>query len=113
MITALESANLKLIRASEHIRAIDQYSRRYARRKPHKIITDAKGKETADIRKAPTDDIAIMAGEALYQFRLGSLGVRSRQAQSNRNSPPFRLGGEVLFPVFYQGSQEAACVQLF
>ncbi len=69
MITALDSANLKLIRVSEHIKAIKRYRRGYARRKPHKILTDAKGKETADISKAPPHDIAIIAGEALYQLR--------------------------------------------
>jgi hypothetical protein len=68
-VDALESARLKLIRASEHIKVIEQYGRRYARRKPHKIITDPKGRETAEIRKAPPDDIAVLAGEVLYQLR--------------------------------------------
>jgi hypothetical protein len=69
VLTALESANLKLILVSEHIKTIQRCSRGYARRKPHKILTDAKGKETADISKAPPDDIAVIAGEALYQLR--------------------------------------------
>jgi hypothetical protein len=69
VVTGLESAKLKLIRAAEHIKTIDQSTWRYARRKPHKIITDAKGEETADIRKAPPDEIAILAGETVYQLR--------------------------------------------
>ena len=100
MISALKSAHLKLIRASENIRTIEQYSRRYARRKPHKIITDSKGKETADIRKAPPDDIA--AGEVLYQLRstldhLRSISSSSIESEllclrSGRRTVVFRSG---------------------
>jgi hypothetical protein len=78
MISALKSANLKLIRASEHINTIEQCVRRYARRKPQKAITDAKSEETVHFRKTPPDDIAILASETLYQllFYPRSLGVR-------------------------------------
>jgi hypothetical protein len=69
MIAALQSANLKLIRASEHINAIEQCVRRYARSKARKVITDTHGKETIHIKKTPPTDIAVLAGETLYQLR--------------------------------------------
>ena len=69
MITALDSATLKLLRVAKQIKVIEKCSRGYARSKPHKIVTDAQGKETADMGKSPPVDIAIIAGEALYQLR--------------------------------------------
>lgn len=69
MITALESATLKLLRVAKQIKVIEIGCREYARSKPHKIIIDEQGKETADLRRSPPVDIAILAGEAVYQMR--------------------------------------------
>jgi hypothetical protein len=99
---ALDSANLKLIRALEHINAIEQYSRRYARRKPHIIVTDAKGRETADIRKAPPDDIAVIAGEALYQLRSALDHLAFDLVKLNRVGTPLppKWEGKCSFPLW-------------
>ena len=69
MISALRSAKLKLIRASEHIKAIERCIRGYRRRKPYKLIGDPHSETTLDIRKPPPEDIATLAGEVLYQLR--------------------------------------------
>jgi hypothetical protein len=66
--SGLQSANLKLIRAAKHLRALKRHVTDYAASKPHKIVSKPKGKKTLNIRAAPPE-IAILAGEMLYQMR--------------------------------------------
>jgi hypothetical protein len=63
------SAKLKIIRASEHLKAIKRCIRTYVRSKSYEIVTDSNGKETLHITKVPPDPIAILAGEMIHQLR--------------------------------------------
>ncbi len=68
-VSGLESADLKLVRAAEHLNAIEACSTAYADRDPCKIVTDSNGKETLKITETPPPQIAIIAGEMVYQIR--------------------------------------------
>jgi hypothetical protein len=68
MITGLESANLKLVRAAKHLRAIKRCIAEYAANKPHEIVSKPNRKKRLKIRAAPIE-IAILTGEMLYQMR--------------------------------------------
>lgn len=69
MISGLKCAQLKLARASEHLKEIDHYVAAYAQRVLHEVVTDAKGKKTIHVREIPPVEIGILAGELLYQIR--------------------------------------------
>ncbi len=68
MIGHIDSAKLKLIRAAEHIKEIEDRVATYAASEPHEIIVESDSKATMKIR-FPPHDIAIPLGEALYQMR--------------------------------------------
>jgi hypothetical protein len=70
MITGLDSAVAKVIRAQKHLDEInriivDVTSKAGA----YEIITDANGKETVNFLIEPPLDVAILAGEIIYQLR--------------------------------------------
>lgn len=64
-----ESARLKLIRATKHLHAIESCVGAYSRRNPCKPVEHSDGKETLDITEQPPSDIAVLAGEMVYQLR--------------------------------------------
>src|ERR1700759_327555 len=70
MISGLESANLKVIRASEHL---DEINRVIAEATSlaggYEIIKDAEGRETVNFFIDPPPRVAILAGEIVYQLR--------------------------------------------
>jgi hypothetical protein len=68
MISYIDSAKLKLLRAAEHIEEIKNRVTTYAASEPHEIIMESDSKATMKIR-FPPHDIAIPIGEALYQMR--------------------------------------------
>jgi hypothetical protein len=68
MISHIDSAKLKLARASEHIKEIKERAASYAASEPHEIIVEAEYKATMRITYPP-HDVAIPIGEALYQMR--------------------------------------------
>jgi hypothetical protein len=65
----IASAELKLIRAAKHIRTIKRSIAVYAASKPHKLIKKSHSKKQLNIPKSPPIEIAISAGEAIYQMR--------------------------------------------
>jgi hypothetical protein len=69
VISGLESARLKLIRASKHLHALERRIGAYARTDSHRLIVDPNGKETVHIGNQPSPEIAILAGEVVYQLR--------------------------------------------
>jgi hypothetical protein len=69
VISGLTSAKLKLLRAKKHLRAIKNRIAKYAAGKPHEISAKVKGKKQLNIPKPPPREIAILAGEMIYQMR--------------------------------------------
>src|SRR5260370_8107063 len=69
VVTGIKSAELKLIRAAKHLRAIKRCIAIYAASKPHKIILKSKRKKKLNIPKSPPREICILVGEMVYQMR--------------------------------------------
>ncbi len=70
MSTGLDSAAAKIIRAEEHLDAINRIIRHItAGTGSHDVIKDSNGKETIHFLIEPPIDIAILAGEIVYQLR--------------------------------------------
>jgi hypothetical protein len=69
MVSGLESAKLKLIRAAVHIDAARNAIWEYLADEPSGIAADANGKYTLNFAVPPPPEIALYAGEALYQIR--------------------------------------------
>jgi len=69
VISGLESAELKLVRAAEHIDAVNDAVWEYLRTEPGGISLEPHGKPQLHFTKPPDSDISVFAGEALYQMR--------------------------------------------
>ena len=69
MISGLTSAKLKLARAKKHLRTIKRAIKKYVTGQPHQISTKAKGIKKLNIPRKPPQEIAILAGEMIYQMR--------------------------------------------
>jgi len=69
MTGGIKSANLKLVRAAKHLRAIKRSIASYSARQPHTFVKTAKGKKRLNIPKPPPPEISILAGEMVYQMR--------------------------------------------
>lgn len=68
-MNGFESAKLKLARAAVHINAARHAIREYLADEPSGITADANGKHTLNFAVSPPAEIALYAGEALYQIR--------------------------------------------
>jgi hypothetical protein len=69
VVTGIKSAELKLVRAGKHLRAIKRCIAIYAASKPHKIILKSKRKKKLNIPKSPPREICVLVGEMVYQMR--------------------------------------------
>jgi hypothetical protein len=69
VISGLESAALKLMRAQKHIDAIRDISWDYNEREPNVIIKHPDGSDELKFIESPPDAISVLAGEAIYQIR--------------------------------------------
>jgi len=69
MLSGLESAKYKLIRATEHLKTIGTHVAKYAGEEHHKILTRPDGSETIAVEENPPIEISILAGELVYQVR--------------------------------------------
>ena len=69
MRDGVRSARTKLLRAAEHLRTIKRRIAAYSASKPHKIARKATGQKRINVPKAPPKEIAILAGEMVYQMR--------------------------------------------
>jgi hypothetical protein len=70
MITGIDSAVAKVIRATEHLDAINRLiGSLTSSTEAYKIIKDADGKETINFLVDPPPHVAILAGEIIYQLR--------------------------------------------
>jgi hypothetical protein len=68
-MTGMESANLKLVSAEEHIRAIRDINEDYTEREPSVIIKHPDGSNELKFIESPPDAISVLAGECIYQIR--------------------------------------------
>jgi hypothetical protein len=69
VISGIESTKLKLLRAKEHIKAIQRISADYGGREPSTITREPDGTEKLGFVEQPPRDIALLAGEVIYQIR--------------------------------------------
>lgn len=70
MISGLDSASLKVIRAAKHLDAIKRVIAGITSKAgSHEIIKNTDGKETVKFLVDPPPDITILAGEIVYQLR--------------------------------------------
>ena len=65
----MESANLKLARAQEHILEIRDVNDDYTEREPNVIIQHPDGSNELKFIESPPDAISVLAGECIYQIR--------------------------------------------
>ncbi|HTA59069.1 MAG TPA: hypothetical protein VK805_12975 [Candidatus Baltobacteraceae bacterium] len=70
MISGLDSATLKIVRAEEHLDAINRLiDAATSRADSYEIIKDANGKEIVNFLVAPPPEVAILTGEIVYHLR--------------------------------------------
>jgi hypothetical protein len=69
VLTGLDSAREKLIRAAVHIKAVEDAIAKYSATEPHETIGDANSETIAHITEQPPIGISILAGDAIYQIR--------------------------------------------
>jgi hypothetical protein len=69
MLSGLESAHLKLIRAAEHIDEVRSLVWDYLGTEPSGVSRNPDGKPILSFSELPPPSIAIVAGEVLYQIR--------------------------------------------
>jgi hypothetical protein len=103
VISGLESANLKMVRAQHHIKHLDRCIRRYARADSHKIIGDPDAEGTVDVGSQPEPTISLLIGEIVYQFRsaLDHLAFALVERNINNVIPfPKRWKRNCEFPLF-------------
>lgn len=69
-VSGLESARLKVARATEHIGAINRIVTAIASRTDsYELVKDLEGRLVVRFLADPPEDISILAGEAIYQLR--------------------------------------------
>jgi hypothetical protein len=69
VLNSIESAKLKLVRATEHIKTIRQYVAAYAGRDPHRVTPQPHGTDKISVGEEPPPQISILTGEVIYQLR--------------------------------------------
>jgi len=102
VVTGIKSAELKLIRAAKHLRAIKRCIAIYAASKPHKIVSKPKGKKKLNIPKAPPREISVLAGEMIYQMRsaLDHLAFELVKRNMSGKSLPLGWDTRTQFPLY-------------
>src|ERR1700690_1376101 len=85
MVGGIKSAELKLARAKKHLCAIKRCIAKYAANQPHRITERAKGKRKLNILRPPPREIAILAGEMIYQMRSALDHLAFDLVKCNRN----------------------------
>ena len=101
MIDGLQSAQLKICRATEHLRALHQAVRAYAGTDLHKLIPQTDGKETLNISVEPPPQIGVLVGEIVYQLRsaLDHLAFSLVQLNPNNVALPNSWERRCAFPL--------------
>lgn len=102
MVSGIKSAELKLIRAGKHLRAIKRAIATYAASKPHKIVSKSKRKKKLNIPKSPPREICILVGEMVYQMRsaLDHLAFEMVKRNPSGKAPPVRWDENSQFPLW-------------
>jgi hypothetical protein len=101
-ITGLESAKLKLIRASEHIKRIGQQVAAYSGSDSHTVVTLPHGTDRISVREEPPLGISILAGEVVYQIRsaLDHLAFDLVKLNHTGGPLPANWGDSCFFPLW-------------
>lgn len=69
MIGGLQSARLKIVRATEHLDAIKKVIKVVAESDCYEIVKDSNGREAVYFKGEPPTEISILVGEVVYQIR--------------------------------------------
>jgi hypothetical protein len=69
VISGIESAKLKVKRATIHIEAIQQHAWEYTGGQPDLLLKEPDGTKKLHFSSQPPPDIAVLAGEVVYQLR--------------------------------------------
>ncbi len=104
MLTGLESARLKLIRAKKHLETLQGIIATIdARTDLYEVIKDANGKETFNLLEDLPPDIAIIAGEIIYQLRsaLDHLAFNLVQFNPSSIALPAKWDKRCDFPLWF------------
>jgi len=103
MVSGLNSAVAKVIRAKKHLDEIDRIIVDITSKAgAYEIIQDAHGKETVNFLIEPPLDVAILAGEIVYQLRSAIDHLAFELVKSNPSGivlPP-KWDGRALFPLW-------------
>ena len=115
MMSGLESANLKLARAAEHIEAIRDVVWDYIEREPSDVTTEPNGKYVLNFREPPPAAIAVLAGEAIYQIRsaLDHLAFELVKLNPNGTTLPTDWEEECVFPLWLDTPKKAPVYNCF
>jgi hypothetical protein len=102
MIDGLQSAQLKIWRAAEHLRALNKAVHTYAGTDLHKLIPKRERLETLNISVEPPPQIGVLVGEIVYQLRSALDHLAFSLVQLNPHNVALPNGWEkrCAFPLF-------------
>jgi len=111
----MESANLKLARAQEHILAIRDINEDYTEREPNVIIKHPDRGNELKFIESPPDAISVLAGGCIYQIRSALDHLAFQLVKLNRGGATLPRDWEekCAFPLRVKTSEENARIQLF
>ena len=104
MLTGIESAKLKIERATVHINALRDEVLRYTGSQPDRVIKEPNGKQKVVFAQPPPAEISILAGEILYQLRsaLDHLAFDLVKLNPSGGTLPPKWGSRCRFPLLLE-----------
>jgi hypothetical protein len=115
MLNSIDAANLKLIRAEEHIEAIRKHVASYSASDPHERTLQPNSKEKVSVSKSPPLEISILAGEAVHQIRstLDHLAFDLVKLNPSNIQLPANWEENCLFPLWLNPPKKPAVYNCF
>lgn len=105
MISGIESAKCKVIRARKHLKALKLRAARYTGDESNLVIDESESTKKLRFPNEPPIDIAILAGEIVYQLRSALNHLAFELVKSNHT-------GAVLPPKWKRKCQFPLCVKV-
>jgi hypothetical protein len=101
MISGIESAECKVKRAQKHLRALKLRSTRYTGDESNLVIDESENTKKLHFPNEPPIDIAILAGEIVYQLRSALNHLAFELVKSNHTGAvlPPKWGRKCQFPL--------------
>lgn len=122
-MNGIESARLKVLRATEHLQALEEKGAAYVSDQSNLVIEESNGEQQLRFVKEPPVEITILAGEIVYQLRSALNHLVFELVKTNRiislpkgwedrcefplfcsvptiGNPPVRRTGDQLFELF-------------